>query len=130
MGKSTNLEFSFSTELDQTFLQTLYEDDLAYASEVFENFLIDTKKEFEELKKSYGEDNVKEIRQKLHKIKPTFAFVGITSLPEKIEKVIIDCDHAENISETEPGYSELLSTIEKSFRLVETELERIKSYMA
>jgi Hpt domain len=129
MSKSTISEFVFSTELDRSFLQSLYEGDLQYAIEVFENFLIDTKKEVDELKNLYQENDVKKIRHKLHKVKPTFAFVGLTSLTEEVEEIISSCDRAENISEVEPGCSNLLSTFENSFGLIQKELERMKNHV-
>ncbi len=130
MSKSTIPEFIFSAELDRNFLQSLYEGDLQYAIEVFENFLVDTKKESDDLKKLYEENDVKKIRQTLHKVKPTFAFVGLTSLTEEVEEVISSCDQATNISEVEPGCSNLLNKFENSFRLIQAELERMKNHMA
>lgn len=130
MSKSTIPEFVFSAELDRGFLQSLYEGDLGYAIEVFENFLIDTKKESEALKKLYEENDVKNLRHKLHKVKPTFAFVGLTALTEQVEEVISSCDLAININEVEPGCSNLLNKFENSFRLIQTELERMKNHIA
>ncbi|HEY6502819.1 MAG TPA: Hpt domain-containing protein [Chitinophagaceae bacterium] len=120
--------FAFNNELDQTFLQSLYGDDLEYAQEVFEGFLSETKKEFEAIKNDYGQNDVKKIRQKLHKIKPTFSFVGLTALTERTEMIIAACDAASNTGEIEPGCSALFKEIEASFLLVENELMRMKDH--
>jgi hypothetical protein len=130
MSTTTNTEFIFSTEMNQSFLQAMYEGDLLYASEVFESFLVDVKKEMEEIKKWQSENDVKKIRHTLHKIKPTFGFVGLTALTEKIEVIISIFDKSSDISETEPAFSKTLTEIQNAFLLVEDELKRMKAYLA
>ena len=121
------MAFTFNEQLDQNFLDSLYGDDLPYAQEVFTEFLSNTKNEYETIKAAYKDNDLKKIRQHLHKIKPTFAFVGLGQLTEKSEKVIVACDTSINVSQIEPMCSELFKEIEGSFKLVEKELERMKT---
>ena len=114
--------------LDQHFLESLYGDDLEYAEEVFTEFLKNTKIEFDSIKNNYREDDLKKVRQQLHKIKPTFGFVGLTGLTERTEKVIAACDISASVKNIEPECSELFIEIEGSFRLIEAELERMKNH--
>jgi hypothetical protein len=123
------MTFAFNPKLDQTFLYSLYEGDLLHAQEVFKGFLAETKIEFEGIKNDYRQNNLKSMRQKLHKIKPTFSFVGLTALTEKTESVIKACDASSNVTETEPGCSALFVEIEDSFLLIEKELSRMKEYI-
>lgn len=122
------MAFSFSYPLDQRFLESLYGDDLLYAQEVFTEFLKNTRIEFEGVKNNYRDNDLKKLRQQLHKIKPTFGFVGLTGLTEKTERVIAACDESASINTIEPECSELFNEIEGSFGLIETELERMKNY--
>ena len=122
------MAFAFDTKLDQTFLESLYGDDVQYAQEVFEGFLADTKNEFEGIKSDYRENALKNMRQKLHKIKPTFSFVGLTALTEKTETIIAACDVSSNTREIEPGCSELFKENEESFLLIETELIKMRNH--
>ena len=124
------MAFAFNDKLDQTFLQSLYGDDFLYAQEVFEGFLSETKNEFEGIKNDYRKNVLKSMRQRLHKIKPTFSFVGLTSLTERTEMIIATCDGSSDTSEIEPGCSELFREIEESFLLVEKELIRMKDHIA
>lgn len=124
------MAFAFNPLLDQTFLYSLYEDDLLYAQEIFKGFLTETKIEFERIKNDYRQNDLKSMRQKLHKIKPTFGFVGLTALTEKTESVITACDHSSHAGETEPACSALFSEMEDAFLLVEKELARMKEYIA
>src|SRR5258705_2987745 len=97
------MAFVFDSKLDQTFLESLYGDDFQYAQEVFEGFLAETKNEFESIKSDYRQNAVKNMRQKLHKIKPTFGFVGLTALTEKTETVIAACDASSDTGAIETG---------------------------
>ena len=124
------MTFVFNDKLDHAFLYSLYEDDLPYAQEIFKGFLTETKIEFEGIKNDYSQNALKNMRQKLHKIKPTFSFVGLTGLTEKTESVIALCDHSSHVAETEPGCSALFREIEDSFLLIEKELTRMKDHTA
>jgi|SRR5688572_6089538 HPt (histidine-containing phosphotransfer) domain-containing protein len=122
------MPFTFSDKLDRGFLDSLYGDDIPYAQEVFTEFLKNTKSEFETIKAAYKDNDLKKIRQHLHKIKPTFAFVGLSELTERSEKLIGACDASSDVSQIEPICSELFNEIEGSFKLVENELERMKTH--
>ena len=122
------MAFAFDNKLDQTFLESLYGDDFQYAQEVFEGFLADTKTEFEGIKSDYRQNALKNMRQKLHKIKPTFSFVGLTTLTEKTETIIAACDVSSNTREIETGCSVLFKEIEDSFLLIENELMRMRNH--
>jgi len=124
------MPFVFNPKLDHAFLYSLYEDDLSYAQEIFKGFLVETKIEFDGIKNDYHQDALKSMRQKLHKIKPTFSFVGLTSLTEKTESVIAACDDSSHVAETEPACSALFREIEDSFLLIEKELTRMKDHIA
>jgi len=122
------MAFVFDTKLDQTFLESLYGDDFQYAQEVFASFLADTKTEFEGIKSDYRQNSLKTMRQKLHKIKPTFSFVGLTSLTERTETIIAACDRSSNTKEIETGCTALFKEIEDSFLLIENELRRMRNH--
>lgn len=123
------MSFEFDNRLDTEFLQSIYGDDLEYAAEVFSGFLSETRPEFNKIKASYAENDIKTMRQKLHKIKPTFSFVGLSPITESTEKIIRICDRSVNVSETEPGCAELFRSIENAFTIVESETERLKKLL-
>ena len=58
------MAFALILKLDQTFLQSLYGDDVEYAQEVFEGFLSDTKTEFEGIKNDYRQNDLKKMTAK------------------------------------------------------------------
>ena len=122
------MAFAFDSKLDKAFLESLYGDDFEYAQTVFEGFLADTKNEFEGIKNDYRQNALKNMRQKLHKIKPTFSFVGLPALTEKTETVIVACDASSDTREIEGDCSSLFKEIEDSFVLIENELMRMRTH--
>jgi hypothetical protein len=122
--------FIFSPEFDRVFLESMYDNDLDYAGEVFSGFLQETKKEVEALVNFYNNGNVKGFRQTLHKIKPTFSFVGLTGLTEKCESLISFCDQITDMKLAEPQWTSLSAEFETAFLLVDKELERMKKHVA
>jgi Hpt domain len=121
--------FVFSPEFDHVFLESMYDNDLDYAGEVFSGFLKETKNEVEALMNHYGNGNVTGFRQTLHKIKPTFSFVGLTGLTEKCEELISFCDKITEMKLAEPQWTSLSAEFEKAFILVDQELERMKKHI-
>lgn len=128
MGNSTNEFFDFSPELDQAYLNSLYEDDLSYAREVFEGFLTETGREFALIKEYHANGDIQQVRRNLHKIKPTFSFVGLTPITEESETVIVLCDQASQPTDIEPACTDLFEKIEKALDLVQKETVRLKEY--
>ncbi len=124
------MTFVFDNKLDQKFLQSLYEDDLSYAQEVFEEFLNSTKSEFDTIKNDFNGNVLTGMRQKLHKIKPTFSFVGLPSLTEKTETIIVACDAVSNTNEIEQDCLVLFKEIEDALLLIEREIFRMKTIAA
>jgi hypothetical protein len=122
--------FIFSPEFDHVFLDSMYDNDLDYAGEVFSGFLKETKTEVEALANLYSGGNVKGFRQTLHKIKPTFSFVGLTELTEKCENLISFCDQITDMKMAEPQWTSLSAEFETAFQLVGKELERMKKHVA
>jgi HPt (histidine-containing phosphotransfer) domain-containing protein len=121
--------FVFNPKLDHAFLNEMYENDIAYAEEVFSAFLEQTKNEFKQVKNCSAGNDWQCVRQKLHKIKPTFSFVGLTALSEKCEEVISACDNKTDLQSLTPMWLMLEQEIEQSFSTVEAELVRMKTYI-
>lgn len=120
--------FIFNPQLDHEFLNAMYENDIVYAEEVFSAFLEQTRNEFGQVRNCYSNNDWQCLRQKLHKIKPTFSFVGLTALSEKCEEMIAACDHEADIKSRTLLWEKLEQEIEQSFRTVESELARMKTY--
>lgn len=122
--------FEFNPQLDTEYLESLFGDDLSSIKEIFNSFLIDTKEGYRDVQTAYNEGDLKLLRQKIHKIKPTFGFVGLTSLTHKCEEVIAACDTSSAITQVEEACTGLFKEIEESFGLIESEVIRLDEFGA
>ena len=83
--ESTGKTFVFSEKLDTTYLNEAYGDDSSYALDMFQTFLEIIDDESLIIRDAIDQGNSNDIKQKLHRIKPTFSMVGLRPISDRIE---------------------------------------------
>lgn len=116
----------FDQRLDNEFLQSLYEDDAEHAITVFSQFLDMAPAMMKEIEESYQSGSVEIFRQKVHKLKPVFSFVGLTHLTEKAEILERKCKEVSQINHINYLYKELKDNYSNAFPIIKNEAERLK----
>jgi CheY-like chemotaxis protein len=91
--QSAKKEIIFHKNLDTVFLKQFYEKDKEYALNVFEYFKNNYLEEFKTLIQNVDSVNFKETKIKLHSIKPAFKMVGLTSIEQAIELILLNESH-------------------------------------
>lgn len=79
--------FAFNKRLDAALLTEFYGDDLSYARDMFDIFLTTVLPEYAMLKEEVLAKNTAEVGRLAHKLKPTFAMVGLPDLEQKMEVI-------------------------------------------
>ncbi|MFK7935390.1 MAG: response regulator [Saprospiraceae bacterium] len=74
----------FATGLDRDYLAEFYQDDYEYAADMFATFLDYTVKEFPKIQSFFLEKDYAATQKLVHKLKPTFAMVGLTDLEHSL----------------------------------------------
>lgn len=115
----------FDSRLDVEFLQSIYEDDKEHALIVFNQFLKMAPAQMEEIEKNFSSGTVELFRQKIHKIKPVFSFVGLTELTSKAEILEKKCKEVSHIFEVNDLYTEFKSYYRTSYPIIENEVTRL-----
>ncbi|MDQ6901833.1 MAG: hypothetical protein M3139_02330 [Bacteroidota bacterium] len=120
-----NTTIDFDTRLDTKLLDELYEGDKDHALTVFKRFLDSIHIQLNEL------DNIRStdldlFRQKVHKIKPVFSFVGLSWLTEKAELIENQCNQRHNLNCIENSYQEFKKNIEEFIPVIEKEVEKLQ----
>ena len=121
-----NIEFSFDSRLDADFLKDVYEGDLEHVQMIFEQFVKLTPVQMNDIEDSFQTGAVENFRQKVHKLKPIFSFVGLTGLTTKAEILEKKCKEITNINEINNLYKDLKNNYAVFFPVIENELTRIK----
>ena len=78
---------TYSDSLDKKFLIEAYGDDLDYAEEIFELFLSEYPKEMHQLITFIRDKNMKDLTHHVHKMKPTFQMVGLTTVSRRFQEI-------------------------------------------
>ncbi len=120
-----NLSVAFDERLDTEFLQSIYENDMEHALIVFSQFLQMTPPLMKEIEESYVSGSVEPFRQKVHKIKPVFSFVGLTQLTGKAEILEKKCKDITHICDVSDSYKELKNQYSEGFLIIENEVKRL-----
>lgn len=120
-------KFQFSANLDSSYLNIIYGDDLEYAKEIFELFLQDTGKEMSKLVASMQASSHSTVYQIAHRIKPTLAMVGLTNASKIVQAI------EERAIEGQAEYNDLIGEVEaiqnNRIPIVKQELTRIQQQL-
>jgi HPt (histidine-containing phosphotransfer) domain-containing protein len=119
---------TFNELLDVEFLQSLYDNDTAYACEVFSTFLSGIENLLAEVQHAFEEKDIVIFKRVLHSIKPTFSYVGLTGITSSMEALENKCAQIINLSECEQEFAALMHNIHQKLPVVNNELSRLKSF--
>lgn len=120
-----NFPFAFDERLDTEFLLSIYEGDTEHASIIFSQFLQMAPALMKEIDESYHTGIVESFRQKVHKLKPVFSFVGLTQLTIKAEILEKKCKETSHIHEVSDMYKDLKYNYSQNFPIIENEVKRL-----
>lgn len=124
--ESVDKIFQFNPELDRDYLQTFYEEDLDYAADMFSTFLEYTLAEFPLLKTAIGEGDMEEIRKAAHKVKPTFAMVGLTKLRDKLAQIEQLASANSDIELIKPIHAKIENQLNHFIPILEADLHQME----
>lgn len=119
--------FMFDERLDREFLESMFEGDLDHARVVFEQFLQLAPAQMQEIESRYQEGILEEFRQKVHKIKPVFSFVGLTQMTSLAESLENQCKLAGSVNQVSSLYEEFRNNYAQFFPVIENEYSRLKA---
>jgi HPt (histidine-containing phosphotransfer) domain-containing protein len=119
--------FKYDQRLDADFLQSIYDDDTEHAAISFEQFLVKLPAQLKELEDSFITNDITVFKQKLHKLKPTFSYVGLTAITAKAEKIERLCNETPDFDVISGLYVDLKQHLDDFTPIVRAELERLKT---
>lgn len=124
----TSNTFVFNPEIDANYLNSLYGDDFVYLQEVFETVLEDYQSLTDNIEYSYSSGNLTALRSAVHKIKPVFGFVGLTTVQQQcqhFEQICGDVISPENLS---GDFETLKNKIFQSRQVIEEEKKKLEIF--
>lgn len=125
---STHNSFIFNQKFDTNFIFSLYEDDFGYIEEIFGITLGQLLPDLEHVEAAHESGDRENLRKAVHKIKPSFGFVGLLSSQEVCKNFEGLCHPDTSAEALETNYNQLWSILLDSKTLITEEYQRIQEF--
>lgn len=120
--------FIFNQQIDADSLYALYGEDYQYIAEIFATVLLDYDSLCANILASHAAGNLAALKAAVHKIKPVFGFVGITTLQSRCQSFENSCQDATSIADVSAEFSSLINNLTESKSLLESEEQKLASF--
>jgi Hpt domain len=118
--------FSEFPELDAAYLDDAYGQEAETAALVFEQYLQDLPGNLQALKESFQSGDAAALRQRMHKQKPAFSYVGLTDITEKLHHLEASCQTAADIQANKALIEQVLQRMDTTRPVIEKALQRLQ----
>ena len=120
--------FVFNSEFDVNYLNSLYGDDYNYLQEVFNTVMHDYQSLTDNIEYNYSSGNLNALKSAVHKIKPVFGFVGLTTIQQMCQDFEQICSTATTPDQLARDYESLKDKISHSKQLIEEEKKKLELF--
>lgn len=123
--------YEFHQELDAKYLNALYENNIAYAADLFEIFLKTIRDEMSKLETLVNEQDWEQLKFLVHKLKPNFAMVGLTWVSTRmntLEQELQLEDQQEVLARVRALFEEIVRDLDHFYPIVEDEFRKMKTF--
>lgn len=120
--------FVFNSLIDPDTIYNLYGNDYQYIEEIFHTVLANFEGDVNQVLSAYNAGDLEGLRKGVHKIKPTFGFLGILSLEQKCRQVEDKCRNSQDIKELSADINELQESLKQAQTVLEEDYKRLINY--
>lgn len=128
INRSNTSNFTFSDKIDADYLFNMYEDDYSYIETMFKTVLDHFDADRLSILTHFQQGDLELLRKAVHKIKPTFGFVGMPDVLEKCKAFENKCYQVQSTKELEMDYKDLLNTMEDAHQAINNEHNKLVSF--
>jgi HPt (histidine-containing phosphotransfer) domain-containing protein len=122
--------FIFNEKMDKDTLYGLYTDDFPYIEEIFATTLQHFDTDFGAVQLAYENGNTEDLKRAIHKIKPTFGFMGLLETQAICKKFEDECAGATSITDITNEYTYIKNTLLEAKDIIQSEYQRLKAFNA
>jgi len=123
-------QFIFNEKMDKDTLYGLYTDDFPYIEEIFATTLQHFDADFGAVQLACEQENVDDLKRAVHKIKPTFGFVGLLETQACCKKFEDDCSRATSFTQLADEYTIIKNMLLEAKDIIQSEYLRLKAFNA
>jgi len=118
--------FMYNELIDPVILSNLYENDYAFIQKIFQSFLdsgLDG--DLQQVDTCFTSDDTDGLRKVIHKLKPAFGFVGLTSIEEQCREMELLCVSGSSLNHLTEKINDLLNALRAGKKAIEEDLQRL-----
>lgn len=127
-GANFSKKFIFNEKIDADYLYSLYEDDYQYIEEIFQTTLAHFNEDYNSIKNAYETNNISDLKKAIHKMKPTFGFVGLPLVQNICSDFEDICQKATSSNDLSSEYKQIVVTLAESKELIASEYNKLKEF--
>ncbi|WP_207512523.1 Hpt domain-containing protein [Longitalea luteola] len=127
-GSNFSKKFIFNEKIDSDYLYSLYEDDYQYIEEIFSTTLTHFDNDLYAIQQAFTAGNLSDLRKAIHKMKPTFGFVGLPTVQQSCKEFEDFCQKATTSNELTSEYQQIVVTLAASKELIASEYNKLKEF--
>jgi HPt (histidine-containing phosphotransfer) domain-containing protein len=127
-GSNFSKKFIFNEKIDSDYLFSLYEDDYQYIEEIFSTTLTHFDSDLQNIQQAFTAGNLSDLKKAIHKIKPTFGFVGLPMVQQTCKEFEDFCQKATSSNELTSEYQQIVVTLAESKELIASEYNKLKEF--
>jgi len=125
MPISSMESFIFNQLIDPATITDLYENDYAYIEKIFQTALINLEGDLETVRFCHSSGDREGLRKAIHKLKPTFGFLGMTVLEQQCSDFEKNCGTGLPVKELSQELVVLLQQIDTGKKAVEEDHRKL-----
>lgn len=127
-GETLRNNFAFHEKVDAEFLFSMYGDDFGCMEEIFATTLKHMDPDVNAVKQAFTANSPSDLKKAVHKIKPTFGFVGLAEVQHLCKEMEDKCLHINSTGEVREAYEQLIAAMDSAKTIIETEHNKLKDY--
>ena len=118
--------FRYNELIDPAVLSTLYENDRAFIQKIFRSFLDNgLDEDLRQIESCLASGDTEGLRKVIHKLKPAFGFVGLTSIEEQCREMELLCVSGSSLGDLTEKINDLLNAILAGKKAIEDDLQKL-----
>jgi HPt (histidine-containing phosphotransfer) domain-containing protein len=119
--------FTFNQRINTQYINDLYEGDFEMIEETFAGVLHEYDTLLENIRICFKSGDISSLRSAIHKIKPLFGFVGLTSIQSLCVQFENDC-RKDSFPTVEKDLMALMKQMTEAKSLIEEERSRLEAF--
>jgi HPt (histidine-containing phosphotransfer) domain-containing protein len=117
---------NYNELIDPAILSSLYENDHTFIQKIFQSFLDnDIERDLQQIETCFTSGDTDGLRKIIHKLKPAFGFVGLTSVEERCSEMESLCASGRSINDLTEKITDLLIAMKAGKKAIEEDLQKL-----